>query len=120
MTDREKLEDLLHDYFGHDSMYSNIEAIDLADFLVTNGVTVREMKKPLHRGQLADNGFFFLERKEEEEVYPVVLKEGWELYFVDFVGTDSFVRHDKADYGKNWRCWAEKPTEEERQAAEWE
>lgn len=24
------------------------------------------------------------------------------------------------DYGKTWRCWAEKPTEEERMAAGWE
>ena len=25
-----------------------------------------------------------------------------------------------ADYGKTWRCWAMKPTEEERSAAKWE
>lgn len=25
-----------------------------------------------------------------------------------------------ADYGKEWRCWATKPTEEEREAAKWE
>ena len=26
----------------------------------------------------------------------------------------------KDDYGKTWRCWERKPTEEERSAAEWE
>lgn len=25
-----------------------------------------------------------------------------------------------ADYGKEWRCWAAKPTQEEREAAKWE
>lgn len=25
-----------------------------------------------------------------------------------------------ADYGKEWRCWAMKPTDEEREAAKWE
>lgn len=29
-------------------------------------------------------------------------------------------RLPKADYGKKWRCWATKPTDEERKAAKWE
>lgn len=115
MTDREKLVELITEA---GIKYATIEG--LADHLIAHGVTVKEPQKPLHRGQLVDSGFFFFERKEEEEVSPVVLKEGWEVYFVDFVGTDSLVRNDKADYGKTWRCWAEKPTEEERKAAEWE
>lgn len=120
MTDREKLHKLLDESFLE--QYNTrlfLTAEHTANFLISHGVTVKEMQKPICRGQLVDNGFFFLERKEEEEVSPVVLKEGWEVYFVDFVGTGSLVRHDKADYGKTWRCWAEKPTEEERKAAEW-
>ena len=115
MTDREKLVELLDIIIqpGQKTLGQ------IADHLIAHGVTVMEMQKPLHRGQLVDCGFFFLERKEEEELYPVVLKEGWEVYFVDFVGTGSLVRHDKADYGKTWRCWAEKPTKEAREAAEW-
>ena len=27
---------------------------------------------------------------------------------------------DKDDYGKTWRCWSHRPTEEERKAAEWD
>lgn len=27
--------------------------------------------------------------------------------------------HRFADYGKTWRCWERKPTDEERRAAEW-
>jgi hypothetical protein len=123
-TPREKLVEILEGlviveaygvYLSKREIYGQI-----ADQLIAHGVTVKEPQKPLKRGQLENKGFFFLERKEEEEVYPVVLKEGWEVYYVDFVGTDSLVQHDKADYGKTWRCWAEKPTEEERKAAEWE
>ena len=117
MTDREKLVKLLEDVTQLNALKGTIE--ETADYLIAHGVTVKEKQRPLHRRQLVDSGFFFLERKEEEEVYPVVLKERWEVYFVDFVGTNSLVRHNKVDYGKTWRCWAEKPTEEERRAAEW-
>lgn len=134
MTDREKLIAVLNEIeddvgFICDACGESKKSIcieSFADHLIAHGVTVKEPQKPTCRGQLEDNGFFFLERKEEEEVYLVVLKEGWEVYFVDFVdfvdfvGTDSLVWYDKVDYGKTWRCWAEKPTEEERKAAEWE
>ena len=126
MTDREKLVEMLAETVsitaykqGGEWEYSfNLE--EVVDYLISRGVTVKEPQEPFLRGQLVDCGFFFFERKEEEEVYPVVLKEGLKAYLVDFVGTGHLVRHDKADYSKTWRCWAEKPTEEERKAAEWE
>lgn len=29
-------------------------------------------------------------------------------------------KYDIKDYGKTWRCWASRPTDEEREAAAWE
>lgn len=48
-----------------------------------------------------------LEDNEEEPIY---------LYYV---GTDFFDRCDTSTYGKDWRCWSTKPTEEQRESVKW-
>ena len=48
-----------------------------------------------------------LENSEEEPIY---------LYYV---GTDFFDRCDPNTYGKDWRCWSAKPTEEQRESVKW-
>lgn len=41
---------------------------------------------------------------------------GW----VKFIWRDGFERHDHIDgYGKEWRCWTSKPTDEQRMATPW-
>ena len=32
----------------------------------------------------------------------------------------SHLRYNRDNYGKTWRCWPRRPTEEERKAAEWD
>lgn len=39
------------------------------------------------------------------------------LYFV--FGSDDSYGESVHLYGKNWRCWSAKPTEEQREAVEW-
>jgi hypothetical protein len=51
---------------------------------------------------------FGLEDSEEEPIH---------LYYV---GTDFFDTFDQNTYGKSWRCWSSKPTEEQREAVKWE
>ena len=51
---------------------------------------------------------FILEDNEEEPIY---------LYYV---GTDFFDRFDQSTYGKNWRCWSSRPTDEQREAVPWQ
>lgn len=36
-----------------------------------------------------------------------------------YVGTDFFDRYDQNAYGKTWRCWSAKPTEEQRESVKW-
>lgn len=33
---------------------------------------------------------------------------------------DDDLRLDRDDYGKTWRCWSRRPTDEERRAAKWD
>lgn len=50
---------------------------------------------------------FGLEDSEEEPIY---------LYYI---GTDFFNHFDQNTYGKTWRCWSAKPTDEQREAVKW-
>lgn len=34
--------------------------------------------------------------------------------------TSMRIQHGDENYGKKWRCWSAKPTDEQRQATEWE
>lgn len=34
--------------------------------------------------------------------------------------TSMRIQHGDDSYGKKWRCWSEKPTEEQRKAVKWE
>ena len=42
MNVREKLVELLTEFYGCDSMYYNVDALAIADHLISNGVTVQE------------------------------------------------------------------------------
>lgn len=50
---------------------------------------------------------FGLEDSKEEPIY---------LYYI---GTDFFNRFNQNTYGKTWRCWSAKPTEEQRESVKW-
>lgn len=121
MTDREKLVELLE--AAESAVYWNssdknfIEKI--ADHLIAHGVTVREMQKPLNLEELScETGMYWVEN--EDGCFPVLL---WYLSYCysafSQFGTEQDAVMDNNDYGKTWRCWAEKPTEEERKMAKW-
>lgn len=42
--------------------------------------------------------------------------------FLDFglYGDTNRYRRTEAGYGKTWRCWTSRPTDEQREAAKWE
>lgn len=133
MTDREKLVKILveadqeigilcdgcgsrpeHEIFGN-----------IADHLLSHGVTVQEPKKPIQKGYILENSPCWLEELSEKYGYSLDIadftKSATEnVYHASFIGFEEYEKYDVDQYGKTWRCWAEKPTEEERQAAEWE
>lgn len=129
MTDREKLYELIVD--AENELYKEmpyhedgLRIYRVVDYLIENGVTVRQMQKPLTVEKLKEHigKVVHLEYAGNKmEDYPVLLGHCW-MFYAEF---EMYGAYDSSefildDYGKTWRCWAKKPTEEEREAAEWE
>lgn len=120
MTDREKLHKLLDESFLE--QYNTrffLTAKHTANFLISHGVTVQEMQKPLSLEELSyETDMYWVEN--EDGCFPVLLCDKSYCFssFSQF-GTEQDAVLNNDDYGKTWRCWAEKPTEGERKAAEW-
>lgn len=129
MTDREKLINLIMQRFdwqiAPETEYKiiiNANLEEVVDALISHGVTVREMQKPLTLEELR--------RIEEQPVWceteatrtPCVVKRSLidkEDAIFYALGSECPIFFSIETYGQIWRCWAEKPTEEERKAAEW-
>ena len=136
MTDREKLGKLLAESAsiaaykrGGEWEYSlNFE--EIVDHLLAHGVTVKEPQKPLTVEELRKIiGSPVWVEVIDHDVFadPFDDFDGWGLVRTSWVRVWDETRadlvkvdYDFEDYLKEWRCWAEKPTEEERLAAEWE
>ena len=83
--------------------------------------------KPLSKLEAVKNQFVYREWKGYDvDKEPILLGYIWDewdesdrLTWQEFSeGAFEFV--DESAYGKEWRCWERKPTDEERRAAEWE
>ena len=125
-TPREKLVEILEGlviveaygvYLSKREIYGQI-----ADQLIAHGVTVKEPQKPLTVEELTRlpkvvyiECTFFV---EIHAALPDRLCGTPPCLGIQFVGAYEKFKLDK--YGKTWRCWVEKPTEEERKAAKWE
>lgn len=145
MTEHEKLYDLIVD--AENEFYINNHYADdskriesVVEYLIAHGATVKEPQKPLawvdviELGKL-HNSIVWIEESKENWTspntgwnVPVSLKkpDGEGVYRftgeIDFYapGIETEICCTKSCYGKIWRCWAKKPTEAERKAAEWE
>lgn len=117
MTDREeKLVELLKET----GMLEIEDCLYIAEHLTAHGVTVKAMQKPLSLEELSyETDMYWVEN--EDGCFPVLLWDKSYCFssFSQF-GTEQDAVMNNDDYGKTWRCWAEKPTEEERKVAEWQ
>lgn len=97
---------------------------------VTHKWTVKQTQKPMTMEELKE--IYFM---REDHVWPHENKPpylyldssiekndhlwvAWSIV-VDFLET-GYRKYTVESYGKTWRCWTEKPTEEERKNAKWE
>lgn len=119
MTDREKLVELLGKI--NSAAYIKIPTESgfsiskygegyIADYLIANGVTVRQTQKPL----TVESMMYF--NWEIWREWWIELKSGRIFCAKEGKG---YIHTPKDEYGKTWRCWAEKPTDDERKASEW-
>lgn len=101
-----------------------VNSDEIADHLLANGVTVKEPQKPIAETTLVmylDTPVWFEEFGRDVEYLPLLL-DGIGIYYAEFkeFGKTEWLNRRMDDYNYQWRCWAEKPTEKERMAAEWE
>lgn len=103
--------------------FDDDKVADIANFLIANGVTVKEPQKPLTVEEAAGtNEPVWYEYYKHPIAIPadVVYSHSAPFLEVHKLGSPSILSMREDAYGKTWRCWAEKPTEEERKAAEWD
>lgn len=119
MTDREKLVELLDMNCGY---VAEMTAADLADYLISNGVTVKEPQKPLTAEELWEyHGEFIWKEELSMKLVPVkMVYVGAIAAEYEEFGVEEECGSPIRDYNYSWRCWTEKPTEEERRNAKWE
>lgn len=126
MTDWEKLVKLInHVSEGHIiNLMQPGGAEELADYLIANGVTVKESQKPLTVEAMKE-----LWKKRNSEIVWLEDYTGMILDVKIWTINTQEVWFEKdvneiyaplSTHGRKWRCWIEKPTEEERETAEWE
>lgn len=123
MTDREKLVELLETaesaVYWNGSDKSFIEKI--TDHLIAHGVTIKEPNRPMTVEEVRKKDLVYLDERHGRTSCPCFIDPAsteHDMYF--FTGLNCVFTHRVKAYNKFWRCWAEKPTEEERKAAEWE
>lgn len=95
----------------------------MVDYLIANGVTVKEPQKPIKFNEMLLSDYCWIEHKYTNsstiEPAEIICRTSGDCR-IDFIGHVSPIVHKKEYYGKTWRCWAEKPTVEERENAKWE
>lgn len=134
MTEREKLFRLLLNAFSLAFSLDSITGLDwnscalffpdvkfqeAIDYLLENGVTVRKMQKPLTEEEviaMPDVVWVEWSHGDIEPKIPCTIEMSANRTLYCFTD-DTFLR--LSDHGKTWRCWAKRPTEEERKAAVW-
>ena len=77
MDVREKLAELINEFYGCDPMYYGIDALAMAQHLITNGVTVQEWIPVKDRLPENDSDVLaYLRNGEESRIYPANYAKG--------------------------------------------
>lgn len=122
VTDREKLVEILKKTMNCGLIFPDDYEF-AADHMIANGVTVKEPQKPLTVEEASGTNEpvwmeYFTGRVF---VCDLVASPGWNgIYDAYIIGATEPKPLPENYYGKSWRCWAEKPTEEECKNAKWE
>lgn len=127
MTDREKLVKILVEADqeigilcdGCGARPENEIFGNIADHLLANGVTVKEPQKPLTAEEAKSLVLWDTDKPHLLWIEHKTNKEKNRYVYVATVGELYQLSQILSSYGNNVRCWAEKPTDAEREAAEW-
>ena len=58
-----------------------------------------------------------------EDIKPLYFEfphpDGWVVHWRGYDHVSTYLREWEKDYGRTWRCWTDKPTDEQRKAEPW-
>lgn len=70
---------------------------------------------------LKQNDVVWLEDYNKKDVIPaIVSRMGPMVICIEFALSDRFISVGYDDYGKRWRAWTSRPTDEQREAVKWD
>ncbi len=67
--------------------------------------------------------YMFLEKRSAtwSDLFGCAIRGDWDGYGMDLLlGEDDYIRGMWENYGKTWRCWTARPTDEQRKAVKWD
>ena len=67
--------------------------------------------------------YMFLEKRSAtwSDLFGCAIRGDWDGYGMDLLlGEDDYIRGMWENYGKTWRCWTARPTNEQREAVKWD
>lgn len=118
LIDREKKDKIEQLICNIRTMYGSFEQV--VDYAIKHGMTVRERQKPLTLLEATSVDYCWIEAAGIglRPCSCVIAPNGWSVEVQGVGGNPYWLAPQK--YGYAWRCWAERPTDEERIKAEWE
>ncbi len=67
--------------------------------------------------------YMFLEKRSStwSDLFGCAIRGDWNWYGMDLLlGEDDYIRGMWENYGKTWRCWTARPTDEQRKTVKWD
>lgn len=97
----------------------------MADYMLEEVPEEGSEQKPIPPSEIFQQSYqvpCWLERRNEDRISPEVLDRDSVGYFgkIESRIWIDYKKMKPEEYGKTWRCWRTRPTNEELEAAEWE
>lgn len=105
--------------------YAGISDCDLAIFHDALELLKEQEPRMLTLGEINKNSFVWYENKSCSRLFPALVSDCQSTTRHKFIVEDVFFdvgTYMPKDvlYGKSWRCWSARPTDEQREAVKWE
>jgi len=122
MIDREKVIDELKEMVMVCAIYGDDEAIETLNSAISmlKEQEPRVMKFEELNIDADESVVCWVEFASKSAVNVTAPYKGMSHICLPFLGTETITFVVERNYGKKWRCWTSRPTEEQRKAVAWE
>lgn len=91
---------------------------DIISLLKAQGPRVMTLEEVRDK---ADHMYLEKHSKTGSDLYGCAIRGDWDGYGIELLmGEYDTARERWSDYGKTWRCWTSRPTDEQREAVKWD